>query len=106
MIVELNRIYRTYYYVLIARWHENFACSAKTIIPIYKQYVREVFAILKETEKAVYAVLNLGYFFHKTMWIPKSVLIENETHYDHETWQFDSYDEAIYAFKAMWEMYA
>ena len=66
----------------------------------------EVFAILKETEKAVYAVLNLGYFFHKTMWIPKSALIENETHYDHETWQFDSYDEAIYAFKAMWEMYA
>lgn len=35
-----------------------------------------VFAILKETEKAVYAMLNVGCYQRKTMWIPKSVLVE------------------------------
>lgn len=38
----------------------------------------DVFAIMKETEKAVYAMLNLGENFRKCMWVPKSVLIENE----------------------------
>ena len=69
----------------------------------------DVFAILKETEKAVYAVLNLGCEFHKTMWIPKSVLIENEVGTDdhsvmhYETRFFDSYDEAIDEFKLHWK---
>lgn len=70
----------------------------------------EVFAIVKETEKAVYAMLNLGTDFHKTMWVPKSVLIENEIGEDangffhHETIVAD-YDEALEAFKAHWNMY-
>ena len=38
----------------------------------------DVFAIIKETEKAVYGLLNLGCDSHKCMWIPKSVLVENE----------------------------
>lgn len=68
----------------------------------------DVFGVLKETEKAVYAVLNLGCDFHKTMWIPKSVLVENEIGMDEhqfmhrETRFFNSYDEAVKAFKEFW----
>lgn len=35
-----------------------------------------VFAILKETPKAVYAMLNIGGDCEKCMWVPKSVLVE------------------------------
>lgn len=69
-----------------------------------------VFAILKETEKAVYAMLNLGCNFHKTMWIPKSVLVEYEIGmdsnenlgYHYETFKTDSYEDARKAFFAHW----
>ena len=38
----------------------------------------DVFAIIKETDKAIYAMLNLGTNFSRTMWIPKSVLVERD----------------------------
>jgi hypothetical protein len=71
----------------------------------------EVFGILKESEKAVYAVLNLGCNHRKTMWIPKSVLISNEIGQDaqgsmhYETMQFNSYEEAVEAFTEHWNMF-
>ena len=71
----------------------------------------DVFGILKESEKAVYAVLNIGCRKYKTMWIPKSVLIENKIGEDvhgihhYETMRFETYDEAIYEFKLHWDMF-
>lgn len=44
-----------------------------------------VFAVLKETEKAVYAMLNLGVGLSKTTWIPKSALVEHEAGEDPAT---------------------
>lgn len=70
----------------------------------------DVFAIIKETDKAVYAMLNLGTDLHKTMWIPKSVLIENEVGLDdHEEMHYQTifadYDEAIKEFKYFWKQF-
>lgn len=63
----------------------------------------EVFCILRETEKAVYAILNLGTNFSRTMWIPKSVLVENEN--GSETLRIEDYNEAMSRFYAMWKDY-
>lgn len=68
----------------------------------------DVFCILKETEKAVYAMLNLGTDNRRTMWIPKSVLVpfpvgtdaNGRMHY--ETLRIDNYDEAVKRFDAHW----
>lgn len=74
-------------------------------------YMCDVFAILKETEKAVYAMLNLGPNSRKCMWVPKSVLIANEVGYDetgaynHETLFIEDYNEAVEAFKDHWDNY-
>lgn len=68
----------------------------------------DVFAILKESDKAVYAMLNLGCDFKRTMWIPKSVLVENEIGEDvngafnYETLFIEDYDEAVKSFSAHW----
>lgn len=71
----------------------------------------DVFAVLKETEKAVYAMLNLGCNERKTMWVPKSVLVESnvgqdenlEMHY--ETLFTDDYEEAVELFEKHWERF-
>ena len=68
----------------------------------------DVFCILKETEKAVYAVLNLGWNSSKTMWVPKSVLVEfpvgndstGKHHY--ETLRISDYNEALDRFHSFW----
>ena len=36
----------------------------------------EIFAVIRETEKAVYAMLHIGGTSRKTTWIPKSVVID------------------------------
>lgn len=63
-----------------------------------------VFAILKETEKAVYAMLNVGCYQRKTMWIPKSVLVEEDPaeHGDNRVIYTDDYDLAVSCFKDHW----
>lgn len=69
----------------------------------------EVFAVMKETEKAVYAMLNLGCDFRKCMWVPKSVLIKNEVgegenqihHY--ETIFEEDYDKCVEMFVEHWD---
>ena len=71
----------------------------------------DLFAILKESEKAVYAMLDLGHGKKKTMWIPKSVLVEREVSEEafatacYETMKADSYDEAAEAFAAHWSSF-
>lgn len=71
----------------------------------------DVFAVLKETDKAVYAMLNLGCDSRKTMWVPKSVLIENEVgetetgSVNYETLFIEDYDEAVERFKSFWSQY-
>lgn len=66
-----------------------------------------VFAILKETEKAVYAMLNVGCYQHKTMWIPKSVLVEEDVSDDsnHKVIYTDDYDRAVELFNDHWSDY-
>lgn len=69
----------------------------------------DVFAILKESEKAVYAMLNIGCGHKKTMWVPKSVLVENEvgTGADglecYETFFIEDYNEAVTEFEKHWD---
>lgn len=71
----------------------------------------DVFCILKETEKAVYAMLNIGTNSKKTMWIPKSVLIENEVGeddaygYHYETLFIEDYNDACIAFNNHWSAF-
>ncbi len=71
----------------------------------------DVFAILKETEKAVYAMLDIGCNSRKTMWVPKSVLVEHEVGYGeeseshYETLFIESYDEAVERFSDFWKQF-
>ena len=64
----------------------------------------DVFAILKETEKAVYAMLNVGCYQRKTMWIPKSMLVEEDPaeHGDNRVIYTDDYEFAVSYFKNYW----
>ena len=70
-----------------------------------------VFDILKETEKAVYAMMSLGPMERKCMWIPKSVLVEKEVGeneyggYNHPTYFEADYDTAVQMFKDHWRDY-
>ena len=63
----------------------------------------DIFCILRETEKAVYAVMNLGTNFSRTMWVPKSVLVEKEN--GHETLRIENYETAMNEFYRMWKDY-
>lgn len=71
----------------------------------------DVFAVIKETEKAVYAMLNIGTDHKKTMWVPKSVLIANEVGineeggFNYETLFIEDYEEAAKAFNEFWKNY-
>lgn len=73
----------------------------------------DVFGIIKESEKAVYALVDLGTAGSKTTWIPKSCLIEAEVgigddaqgymHWD--TYRFENYDEARAEFRRFKEQF-
>lgn len=71
----------------------------------------EVFGIIKETEKAVYAVLNLGNRFSRTTWVPKSVLVEQQIgetasgSVNYETLQFETFEEATAEFNRFWNSF-
>lgn len=71
----------------------------------------DVFAIMKETEKAVYAMLNLGTDFRKCMWIPKSALTElvpgeqDNKIYKYETIFEEDYDKCVKMFEEHWNMF-
>lgn len=71
----------------------------------------DVFAIIKETPKAVYAMLNLGVMKRRCLWIPKSVLIEREVGEQedgqmfYETIKEEDYDECVKLFKEHWDKF-
>lgn len=60
-------------------------------------YDNGIYAILKETEKAMYVMLGGVVHFVYT-WVPKSLIYEDER--DIETYKFDSF-EACEAFRKM-----
>ena len=68
----------------------------------------ELFAVLKETDKAVYAMLHIGGTSRKTTWIPKSVLVDTSDEvYEDGDGRFpliinDSYDEVVKAWDSLW----
>jgi predicted fused transcriptional regulator/phosphomethylpyrimidine kinase len=70
----------------------------------------ELFAVLKETEKAVYAMVNCGYKTRKCAWIPKSAIIDITEEADGQEGIEarpliinDNYDEVVELFTAMWK---
>ena len=71
----------------------------------------EVFAVLKETEKAVYAMLNLVSNLRLCKWVPKSVLVELEAGKQkngttkYETIFEEDYDKCVKMFKEHWEQF-
>lgn len=71
----------------------------------------ELFAVIKETEKAVYAMLHIGGTSRKCMWIPKSVLVDTtDEEYDDMDGRFpliinDNYDEVVKAWTAHWDLF-
>ncbi len=68
----------------------------------------DVFGVLKETEKAVYALMNLGINKSITKWVPKSVMLESPVGEDaqgfwhYETKKYAEWDEAYSALKTQW----
>lgn len=67
-----------------------------------------LFAVLKETEKAVYAMLHIGGTSRKCTWIPKSVLIDTTDEVDEYDGRFpliinDNYDEVVKAWTELWK---
>ena len=67
-----------------------------------------LFAVIKETEKAVYAMLHIGGSSRKCTWIPKSVLIDTTDEADDYDGRFpliinDNYDEVVKAWTELWE---
>lgn len=72
----------------------------------------DVFAVIKETEKAIYAMLNIGTMKKKTIWVPKSALEEfeigedsNTGEFHHETYINSDYEEASKMFNDFWKKY-
>lgn len=65
----------------------------------------EIFAILKETEKAVYGMIHLTSHVFKCVWIPKSCMIECKGSVDFYTRENISFDEAVKEFHYMWSFY-
>lgn len=68
-------------------------------------YTDEIFAILKETEKAVYAMLNLDYKHTKCVWIPKSCLTVECGSIDFHTRENISYEDAKFEHYMYWKSY-
>lgn len=67
-----------------------------------------LFAVIKETDKAVYAMLHIGGTSRKCTWIPKSVLIDTTDEVDEYDGRFpliinDNYDEVVKAWTELWK---
>lgn len=88
----------------IKEWKQNEICE----LVQRNLTMCDIFAVLKETEKAIYAMLDIGNDRCKSTWIPKSALIECEIGEDPETGMnhpeilFEAdYDKALVAFRQM-----
>ena len=70
----------------------------------------QIWAVLKETEKAVYAMVNFGIGKVRTFWIPKSVLVDQEipegiNPMSLMTFKTESYEEAKKTLTDEWSLY-
>lgn len=71
----------------------------------------DVFAILKETEKAAYCMLTYDVDKRKCMWVPKSALVKRDVgtqengSYAHLTLFTEDYEYAVEELKAHWSCY-
>lgn len=66
----------------------------------------EIFAVLKETEKAYYAMISLAPGRSKCVWVPKSATFTEETDESYKETIFEEdYDEALRQFRDMWSMF-
>lgn len=65
----------------------------------------DIFAILKETEKAVYAMISLSANRSKCVWIPKSCIEKSEGSIDFRTRTNIDYDAALNEFHLFWSAY-
>ena len=70
-----------------------------------------VFSIMKETEKAIYAMLDLGIDCRKCMWVPKSVLVtyipgeqENGMYKREKIFESD-YNTCVEKLKTLWSYF-
>lgn len=81
----------------VKEWFEKKLINEGVILTVGATYAFEIFAVIKESEKAVYAMCFVGckgdYACKKTIWIPKSV-IENLD----SVQRIANYEEAAQAF--------
>lgn len=66
-----------------------------------------VFAVLKETEKAAYAMLDLGCHLKMTTWVPKSCIEidDNNMNDDRNVRLGLTYEEAAVEHEVMWNSF-
>ena len=78
---------------------------------VYSYFEAHVWAILKETEKAVYAIVEFKIGTMRTFWIPKSAIVnlivaEDDPNPDcFKTYRCDDYAEAKKALVDFWHLY-
>ena len=66
----------------------------------------DIFAVLKETEKAAYCLVSIGGGRRKTTWIPKSVIIEYNDEYGGINVTFEEdYETAVKLFETYWDSF-
>lgn len=82
----------------VKEWFEKKLVNDGTINTIGGMYSFEIFAIIKESEKAVYAMCRTGVrgdnAIKKTIWIPKSVIENLEL-----AQRIEDYETAAHAFE-------
>jgi len=82
---------------IVKEWFEKKLVKEGTIPTVGSTYIFSIFGIVKESEKAVYAMCLVGTFndraIKKTIWIPKSVIENLEA-----AERFESYEAAAQAF--------
>ena len=68
-------------------------------------HTTEIFAVIRETEKAVYAMLAIAPGFSKCVWVPKSCIEEVPGRNDFHTRTGLTYEEAACEAKIFWSDY-
>lgn len=62
----------------------------------------EIFAVLRETEKALYCMLNVTKGCYRCVWIPKSCVTEHKGSIENHTWFGLTYEQALEEAKWFW----
>ena len=83
---------------------EWFACKVANEIR-RNLHTTEIFAVLRETEKAIYAMLTIAPGYNRCIWIPKSCTEETAGSRDFFTRTNLSYDQAVAEANLFWSSY-